>query len=476
MTPPTVARLTVLERLTLVVLATLPFTQALTVDLRFPLKIYEVALIGAGIVWLARSPERRALRWRLDRTETIALAIFTVAAFVSLHVSVLLSEQPASRGIHRFSPYLDGLLSVGYLALSLVTLTLVVHLARRHLGLALRCWFAGALLASAYSLYLAFASIFGLVVPQLPGAAAQVIYIGSVPLVRSGTFLEGNFLGLYLLISLVLALVAVRPLVAFVVSVAALTTLSTVTFLGLLIAWTVAVVAHMVTGRSLLRVLMPAVGLATVLALLPTAYYEAAVGNKLAALLLERGQPNTPATAAETPATAPPPRSEVEEQIASDNRTRSSSERLALVAASAQMALDRPITGVGAAQYGLWWPQYRPEWLADGFLDDPKQRYIPNNVYAQVLAEHGTVAFVALGVVLLSFLRRALRTRNAVLITGFILLLLSFNAYPTYVIAFIWAFLGVVVGISREGAASANRAVDDAPDAGQCLIPAPMAP
>ena len=40
--------------LVLLAVLTLPFTVALTLNLRFPLKIYEVALLGAGLTCLAQ--------------------------------------------------------------------------------------------------------------------------------------------------------------------------------------------------------------------------------------------------------------------------------------------------------------------------------------------------------------------------------------------------------------------------------------
>jgi O-antigen ligase len=403
--------------LLLLAVATLPFTSALTLNLRFPLKIYEVALLGAGLTCLAQ--------FRIPSLRSAKGAAIWMMALVAWALAVLLLHQwlpPAGLSTSgfttRFGPFGDGVAKILYLLLSLFGFLLIAELTYRDEQSVIRWWLIGAITAALYSWYLVFASVVGLDPFLLPGIdVPQVFRFGNWAVIRSGTFEEGNFLGLYLLTSTVIALYARRRLTALFLGLSVLASFSTVNFAALALLSAVLVwrgSSQTSLSRKLLSIAAGTlflVGLGSLL--VATGYIETVLSAKLVGTSFI-----------------------------------SRLERLGFVVSGLDMFADHPITGVGISQYGYYYNKY--EFLRSGFFSTLK--LIANNVYVELLAELGIVGFLLFGAFLLRIYRRTSGPDMLPLRLGFLAVLLVWNAFPSFLIMFLWGFWGIILGVADRRA------------------------
>jgi O-antigen ligase len=403
------------RNLLLVALASLPFTYALTVNLRFPLKLYEVALALAlltGIIELrlpvapGMGPVARRLAWFLAAASLVTLLRFAVPA-----------EGASIDFGSRFGPAGDAIAKLLYLCLAIGGMLLFSRLAYHHESAFIRAWLVGAILAAAYSWYLALCGLAGFEPFLLPGIdVPKYATVAGRSFVRSGTFQEGNFLGLYLLVSCGIAVYARRPVMATILGLTILWTFSTVNVLALgllcLILWWQAHAGRSLARRLVYVTLGAVVLLAALALLLQTGYLQAVVIDKLA---------------------TDDPGSKVK--------------RVALILAGTQMFLDHPVLGVGISQFGYYYNAYQPLGRI-GVAQTVK--LIPNNIYVELLAELGIMGLTLFGLFLWSVYRRLGHPALSPLRATFIATLFAFNAFPTYSVMFFWAFLGLALGASAR--------------------------
>lgn len=396
------------DGLVLISLVSLPFTQALTLDVGFPLKIYELTFAASALLRIV-SP--RSVGQAVDRRLLVWGSAMVVGSAVSLAYAVTLRDhRPSDFGLYRFSPTVDGLLACAYLVLAIAALLLVADLARRRRDDVVTYWLRGALFCAAYAVYVNVNALLRLGFPLLPGTSDQTSTLSGVKIFRAGTFLEGNFLGLYLLASLVLALTVRRLLGALLLTLAILISLSTLNVLLAMVLWVAFVVIDLRRGFIAPKVLLLVLPLVLVLLSLPSSYYQAVLVDKL-----------------------------------QDPRSQSAVERRASAAAAVEMFEDHPLTGIGVAQYGLYLPQYRPAFLPHGYLSD-RARFIANNVYVQVAAEQGLVGLIPFLGLLWLVARSAARSRSRLLMVGFLSVVVVLNAFPSSTVVYLWAFFGVLIG------------------------------
>jgi O-antigen ligase len=407
--------------LVLVAIAALPFTLGLTLSLRFPLKIYEVALGLAALTCLAelRIPSLPAAR-------RAALPVGGLIWFAFLILLVHTGFPPhglESLNIEsRFGPLGDGISKAVYLVLALLGFLLVAWHSYRDEDAAVHAWLVGSYFASAYAWYLLASALAGVEPFLLPGIGeAQRGAFGSMVVIRSGTFQEGNYFGLYLVLSTALALYAGRRSVALLLSATALTTFSTVNLLALAVLWTlVSIKPSGPNVGSQRRVLYRAAGLALIVGvvavLFSTGYLQSVVLGKLTG-----------------------------EDVGSRL------ERLNQALTGLRMFWAHPIAGVGLSQYGYYYDRY--QFLSVALPVDPVlAKHIANNVYIELLSELGAVGFLLFAAFLVQLWRLARAPRLRPLRYGLISALIALNAFPTMSVMFLWAFFGFLVGVSSHDA------------------------
>jgi len=108
--------------------------------------------------------------------------------------------------------------------------------------------------------------------------------------------------------------------------------------------------------------------------------------------------------------------------------------------------------GVGMGNYGYFFGDY-PDLFTWITADFTSSRRIPNNIYLEVLCEHGAVGFALFVGILGAMGWPLLRRRFWIPAAGFLLLIVYFLAFPTFRISFIWVFWGWIVWLGRYDAA-----------------------
>ncbi len=403
--------------LVLLAIAGLPFTLALTIDIKFPLKIYELALALAALTCLAqlRIPTIPAAR----RAALPVVALLCLALLVLLiHTWFPPSGLQAWAFESRYGPLGDGIAKIIYVGLALFGFLLAAWHSFRDEDAVIRAWLVGAWASSAYAWYLLASTVAGVEPVLLPGATdPQRIGLGNLVFIRSGTFEEGNYFGLFLVLSTALALYARRRGTALVLSATELTTFSTVNLLALAVLWTLVLLGPL-SGGIQRRVLYKAAGLAMVAlvgaVLVSTGYLQSVVLGKLTG-------------------------ADVGSRL----------ERLNQALTGLQMFLAHPLAGVGLSQYGYYYDRY--QFVSVALPIDPVlAKHIANNVYIELLSELGLIGLLLFAVFLIQVYRRSGGPMLWPLRCGLIAMLLAFNAFPTFSVMFVWAFLGLVVGASAR--------------------------
>lgn len=390
----------------LIAIATLPLTQALTVDVGFPLKISEIALLTAVPMRLTSLRARPRDQGQWIRRPRLLASLFILATILSLSYALTIQpDRPSDLGFYRFGPEVDGLLQLAYLILAVGAMLIVFDITRRRRDDVTRVYLRGAIAAAAYAIY---ANV-GL--PALPNASNQSAMVGGISILRAGTFLEGNFFGLYLLTALILALYARRPWIAALLSIGTLLSLSTPSIVFAVILWLIFMAQSAKTNPASLWAAIPIVA---ILLALPNSYFYSAILEKV-----------------------------------SDPQSQSVVERKGSARAAVEMFRDHPLTGVGIAQYGLWFREYRPAFVPPQFLKE-EERFVPNNVYAQVAAEQGLLGLIPFVGLLLFVLRTAWRSVSRLVGLGAMCVLLVLNAFPSSTVLFVWAFFGIVLGAAAH--------------------------
>jgi O-antigen ligase len=412
--------------LALAAVATLPFAYALTLNLRFPFKLYELALVLCGAAVCVGGTLRAAPgTWRVLRP--LWLYMLFTAAVLAARIARPLPTLNVATLTTRFGPAGDGITKLVYVGFALFGLIACSYAAYRDERLYVRVWLAGTAACAAYTWLLFGSSVIGAPAPLLLGMETpHYLHVAGRVIIRSGTFQEGNHLGLYLVCSTAVALYARRYLAAVLISLTTFTTFSTANVLGLAVlwlgtGWSAATQRRRGAGRVGAAVVYSLVAAVLVAALASTGYVAEVVFAKLG-----------------------------------NADSVSKLDRLDLTIAGLRMAMDHPLAGVGLSQYGY---HYRTYQLTTLFGQGDRIKGFPNNVYVELLSETGLVGTLLIGLFLLAVLRRTRAPEMASLRWGMLALLLVFGTFPTYTVMFLWAYWALILAAAtRHGRPAAEPA------------------
>ena len=171
----------------------IPFSQALTIDVGFPLKISEIAMLSVIILSSAKIT-------KIKRSDIIIM-LFLFMVSLSFLINILW-EYPYSVTVtrHRFGDNLNSLIKLLYLSFTIYYFILLRNLFNEERYIYLNYFFIGAVLATLYGWYLMLSGVFMYQPLLLLGINnPQLISLQNWTLIRSGTFLEGNYMGLFYL-------------------------------------------------------------------------------------------------------------------------------------------------------------------------------------------------------------------------------------------------------------------------------------
>jgi len=415
-----------LQHLFNVFLLFLPFTQALTINVFFPLKISEILLflLVLTIIW-----------FRLDKnhlrvlTKPITLLPFIVLATASFLINIFWKyDYSLTQLDFRIGQVPDSLLRLIYIYLNVMSFFISFYLYTKGKNKALSFWVIGAVIASIYGWYLFLSSTLNIPYIKLFGMEENPQALNGI--IRCGTFKEGNFFGLYLLLSASIAFHLKKTKTAWFLMASILMTFSTVSLISACLYFLI-LSRKGILKKSVINtfiMLLPLVVLGSIY-FFKSDFYQKYVYEKLF----------TPVHKL-TPANL----SKVDRYLSS---------RIAF-----KQGIDNPILGVGPFNYSLHYQNYNDvekivknhsEWSLN-YFNRKNTRKIPNNVYMEVWAEYGILGFLLFSLFLLSTLLVSIKNRNHNITAGLLSMYLSFNAFPSFIMLFIWTYFAIPYALAYK--------------------------
>ncbi len=425
----------------------LPFTYAMTLNLGVPIKAYELALVIIVFLVIVDFLLSGNVSFRMRRSDRKVIAL--LAAFcISYAVSYAVGLPKIAGKMNtlpdwfagRFNPYLASSLRVVQVFGDAVLFIMVLAYGRKRVSLFIKAWLIGAWLSALYSWYSIGSSLTGhepILLPGMSGDLSESLIIGAFgrTIPRSGTFLEGNFAGPYMLLSAFLALslysVEKRRWVLISGWFLWATVFATFSTIPIVCALVVPVVVWVMKLQGLrLKEKRMLFGYTAIVALIVgcTQVWSIPVIKEAVAYKVFG---------------APDDGSFYQVSV---------TEREDFIQAGLKMTMEYPTMGVGPSNYGLFFDRYG---LVPGLGFGRKM--IANNVYVELLSEGGVVGLVAFLAFACMIMRRCLRKAKGwmhrFIALGFMSLLLMFNAFPTFAVAYVWVYFALTcLAFSSTGA------------------------
>lgn len=398
----------------------LPFTQAMTVDVLFPLKLSEVFLFLLIVSLILKSIYEGKFSLNFLRKYVILWG-FLFFVSISFLINIFWQYHYALKDVpSRISPVFDSLLRFFYVIINLFAFFISIWFLERKPFL-LKYWVYGSLLACFYSWYLFLSSALQIPYLKLPGMEQfpQTLY----GIVRCGTFKEGNFYGLYLILSAAVCFQIKRYKIGWFLLFSVITTFSTAAILssGVFVLY---YFRRNLLKKSFLKwtiISLPLFAIG-IFFLVKSTFYSEYVEQKLFTPLDRVTAQNF---------------SKVDRYITG---------RIAF-----HEGTSNPFLGVGPANYGLHYDYYNdyekviknpPKGFSD-FIERKGRRAIPNNVYLEVFSEYGIFAFLLFLLFLGKTVIVSSKGQKSAIASGVLALIVSFNAFPSFIMLFIWSYLAI---------------------------------
>ena len=398
----------------------IPFTYALTFKIGFPLKLSEIALFILIFLYFFK---RKITLQKQSLTEIKLLTLFCLFAVFSTLINLF---WPYTYKLNlyesRFGYAFDSLFKLFYLLLAYAAFLFSVKSFSANQPKFLRIFIIGAIVAAIYAWYLFLGSFLRIPVLLLPGMDAQPQAVGlSIgTFIRCGTFKEGNYMGLFLLISAAMAFYAQRPRVGYFFLLTILTTVSSMGILCGILFLLLYNFKKLFTKKNLVKLFVFLIAFAALfLILLSNKDFQFLLYSKIFGQTKE----------------------------ITNNAEFSKADRLNSTVTAFQIGLHNPVFGVGLSNYS----RHQKEYNADKrfFIQDFKS--IPNNVYAELFSELGILGFLLFLGFLFRLYRLTKKYDKPALRIGFICTLLYLIAFPTYTMFFLWVFWGLVASLPVAG-------------------------
>lgn len=403
------------ERLAWLAVAALPFQQALTLDVGFPLKLTEIFAVAAI---LAAAIERRR-GWRQLPTIWLLVLLGTLVVLSTLWAIIQTGESAPTAAYPR-GLYLDVVLYAGYGLLSIMFAAVVgLVMDPRQLGNAIG-W--AVRLAALYCVVQFVLWSVGSDALALVNGNVQLgsLYASAIP--RNGPLLEGNYLGFIAAFALFLCW---RSRDFWGIAICVLLTLYSQST-GAVIAIAVGLVAVVILRpRKRLVIVAASTVIVGVFAFTLIPFLRRFATVQLTKLGLI---PN-----------------ELGEAFGYSLRGRTANAETGLA-----IAADHPILGVGPGRYALHFHDYLDlSNLPDNYGQN-LVRPIANNVYAQIAAEFGFPALIVFVLILALLLLRA-RTDSDGLVGMVAAIAVGLMAFPAWSGFPVWIGIAAAIACTRGG-------------------------
>lgn len=391
----------------------IPFSQALSINVGFPLKLSELFLFAIIAFEITTN---NISNWKLKKPVAITALLFIGCTLLSVIVNAFYKyPYDLMLNVVRISPLFDSVLKFFYIIISFLAL-FATRYALKTDKKYIEYFFWGGIAAASYGWYLFLSGMLKIPVLLLPGMDAnpQTYNVGLGDVIRCATFKEGNYMGFFLLISGITAMLFDRKKLSLFFFISIITTFST-TSTSCLIIYLI-IYSAIKYKRHKLKFISIVVAIAVVVGLLVqfSDDFRTIIYNKLFAS---------------------------EDEVENVNDIYSKADRLNTTLIAWEIGKDNPFFGVGPSNFGLHYNHYNQ--LPD--FQDFELKRIPNNIYAEIFSEYGGIAFCIFMIFMWFVLKNSARKSPPIIIGGLIAACIYFFAFPTFTMLFIWVFLGIIL-------------------------------
>ncbi len=392
----------------------LPFMSVLTINLGFPLKVYELLILFL-ILTIPFSNSKISVIGKNDKLFFLLLSYFLMYLLISYFIGLYnVSEISIVKEFTswRHSLVFAGLSKFFYILIIFIFL-LVIYKNRLKIDHIIKIWIYGALLSSLYGL-----SLFVF----LPSNSTYF---------RAITFAEGNFAGSFFILSIVLATylffkernkIYIGYIILFVVST--LQTSSTIALINLGLYFLFVFSYFFIKKKKFIFIGIPLI-IILIMFILQLNYIEYVIFEKLTS------NEFTP-------------------------QTYSRFDRINSIIIALEIFKEYPIMGSGLATYGFFFPLHENKLMlfAEYGIDVLSYKRIVNNVYLEILSENGIVGLIIFLTFLIYMIGIFITSNKNIelfmIFFGFFTILIAWNAYPTYTSLYHWVYIYLYYKIIKE--------------------------
>jgi len=398
----------------------LPFSQALTFNIGFPLKISEVMLFI--LLFLIITSKYFSLKLELMKNPLSLLLIWSLFS-VLINLLWQYNHELNINYSSRAGYELDSILKWFYCVLAISLFYISSNVFTSNQSKYIKYFLIGAFVASLYSWYLFIFSLFGIEPLLLFGMEEnpQRISLAVGEVMRCGTYKEGNFMAFFLFISTVFAMYNKKKKIAIFFTLSIITTVSTIGILTALFFWLLYILKTSNTKKGMLKLIFIAIiSMSSLIILLQNDDFNMMFTSKLDFSS-----------------------SEIKDQGAYSKEDRKNTILNAL-----NMGIDNPVFGIGLSNFALHYKYYN-EIYGSGF-DNYDFKVIQNNVYAEIFSELGFIGLFLFGWFLSRLYTESKRDKSKILTFGLIGSFIYFMAFPSFTILFIWVFFGLIHSLPKD--------------------------
>lgn len=405
-------------------LITLPFFNLEIINTGIPIKFSELLIVSILLIFFYRRSDIVLTSKVNSKAYLITLSIFSMAVVISFIFGITHLTKFELYEISRINPSVDSVFKTLYIMVSCIVFFIVRAFLSININL-IKYYFIGVLFSSLVSIYFFICGIFDISPQSFACIHYQFINLGNTHFIRNGTFLEGNFAGLYFLIALILAEEFNQKKLFVVILIAIASTFSTVAIACTLLF------LFFVTYRKPINIVYVTFMILLLLGInLKTDgfFFKEQFVDKISFLKLVT-MPNSSLSTVTSVAL-------------------SGIERSEMINIGIQMFKQNMLFGVGPANYKYYFLVLRQNSNSthqlDSFDTNIKRPMISNNVYIELLAEYGLFGFLTF-LSFLGLLAYNLYKNNSInLLAGLCVVLLYFVAYPSFSVFFLWVFFAII--------------------------------
>lgn len=398
----------------------LPFGQALTINLGFPLKLSEIGLIGLTLIMVVNKVQIE----KSNRKVFIYLVCFSSTLLMSFYINSVWSySYQLTQYKSRFGYNIDSLMKFLYVLFSLICFIVACQVLATRKKMSINFILTGAILSASYSLYLFACGILDIDPYLLWGMdkIPQSLTLFGHKFYRCGTFKEGNYSGLFLILSSILAYNQGHKKSSYFLFFSTISTLSTITY----ICDFILVFFYSVSVLKNQKNIIVSLVLVSILAITIISSWDI-----LSIVIYKKLKKNNDVA------------ENIHANYSRDDRTNS-------ILAGISLFLDNPIIGVGLGNYSRHYSKY---YISNKykFHLGSDYKYIVNNVFVEILCEGGILSFVFFALFYFQIILIAYRNSQYEFIIGLLIALLYQLAFPTFTMMYLWVFYACSVTIKKD--------------------------